>query len=131
MTNALLIYGENICAFPHILGSPSSLMTLHPIPSEFPYTVLGNFCFHQYGVGKVANSGYVLPKCHKPLVTRQYIGAGTDNHLSPMYWRCKHIRNLRNPNFVAVCSHVIAYWCNWQYSANILVLYKARKKRMC
>jgi hypothetical protein len=23
-TNNLLIYGENICAFPHILGSPSS-----------------------------------------------------------------------------------------------------------
>jgi hypothetical protein len=37
MTNDLLIYGENICAFPHILGSPSSYMTLHPIPSEFPY----------------------------------------------------------------------------------------------
>ncbi len=27
----------NICAFPHILGSPSSYMILHPIPSEFPY----------------------------------------------------------------------------------------------
>jgi hypothetical protein len=37
MTNDLLIYGENICAFPHILGSPSSYMTSHPIPSEFPY----------------------------------------------------------------------------------------------
>ncbi len=37
MTNDLLIYGENICAFPHILGSPSSYMNLHPIPSEFPY----------------------------------------------------------------------------------------------
>jgi hypothetical protein len=37
MTNDLLIFGENICAFPHILGSPSSYMTLHPIPSEFPY----------------------------------------------------------------------------------------------
>jgi|LakMenEpi03Aug12_release.lakeMendotaPanAssembly.Ray.scaffolds.fasta_scaffold1405913_1 hypothetical protein len=35
MTNDLLIYGENICAFPYILGSPSSHMTLHPIPSEF------------------------------------------------------------------------------------------------
>jgi hypothetical protein len=37
MTNDLLIYGEHICASPHILGSPSSCMTLHPIPSEFPY----------------------------------------------------------------------------------------------
>ncbi len=27
----------NICAFPHILGSPSSYMTLQPLPSEFPY----------------------------------------------------------------------------------------------
>jgi hypothetical protein len=40
MTNIPHIqYGENICAFPHILGSPSSYMTLHPIPFEFPYTV--------------------------------------------------------------------------------------------
>jgi hypothetical protein len=38
MTNDLLIYGEHICAFPYILlGSPSAYMTLHPIPSEFPY----------------------------------------------------------------------------------------------
>jgi hypothetical protein len=37
MTNDLLIYDENICAFPHILGVPSSYMTLHPIISEFPY----------------------------------------------------------------------------------------------
>ncbi len=37
MTNDLLIYGEHICAFPHILGSLCSYMTLHPIPSEFPY----------------------------------------------------------------------------------------------
>jgi hypothetical protein len=34
--NDLLMYGEN-CAYPHILGSPSSYMTLHQIPSEFPY----------------------------------------------------------------------------------------------
>ncbi len=32
MTNDLIIYGENICAFPHILGIPSSYMTLHPDP---------------------------------------------------------------------------------------------------
>ncbi len=30
-------YMGKICAFPHQLGSPSSYMTLHPIPSEFPY----------------------------------------------------------------------------------------------
>jgi hypothetical protein len=39
MTNDLLIYGENICAFSYVVGSPSSNMTLHPIPSKFPYTV--------------------------------------------------------------------------------------------
>ena len=33
MINDLVIYGENICAFPHILGSLSSYMTLHPISS--------------------------------------------------------------------------------------------------
>jgi hypothetical protein len=38
MTSSLVLtYGENICAFPGILGSPSSYMTLHPIPSEYPY----------------------------------------------------------------------------------------------
>ncbi len=37
IANDLIIYGENICAFPHILGSPSSYMTLHPIPPEFSY----------------------------------------------------------------------------------------------
>ncbi len=37
MTNDLLIYGENICAFPHILGSPSSYMTLHPIRGRKSY----------------------------------------------------------------------------------------------
>ena len=36
-TNDLLIFGENIFAFPHILGSPSLYMTLQLIPSEFPY----------------------------------------------------------------------------------------------
>jgi hypothetical protein len=36
MTYDTLIYGENNCAFPHILGSSTSNMTLHPIPSEFP-----------------------------------------------------------------------------------------------
>jgi hypothetical protein len=36
MTNGLLIWG-NICAFPHILGSPSSSMTLQLLHSEFPY----------------------------------------------------------------------------------------------
>ena len=37
MTNDLLIYDENISAFLHILGSPSSCMALYQIPSEFPY----------------------------------------------------------------------------------------------
>ena len=37
MTNDLLINGENICAFPHILGSPFSYMTLQLLHSEFPY----------------------------------------------------------------------------------------------
>ncbi len=47
MTNDLFIYGKNICAFPHILGSPSSYVTLHPIPYEFPY-IWGKFCFLFY-----------------------------------------------------------------------------------
>ncbi len=44
MTKDLLIYCENICAFFHKLGSPSLYMTLHSIPSEFPY-IWGKFCF--------------------------------------------------------------------------------------
>jgi hypothetical protein len=31
-----LLYVENICAFPHILGSPPHIQ-YDPIPSEFPY----------------------------------------------------------------------------------------------
>ncbi len=31
----VLIYSENICAFPHILGIPSSYMTLHPSHLNF------------------------------------------------------------------------------------------------
>ncbi len=38
MTNALLIHiWGNICAFPHILGSHSSYMTLQLLHSEYPY----------------------------------------------------------------------------------------------
>ncbi len=47
MTNGLLIYSEIFCVFPHILGSPSSYMTLHPIPFEFPY-IRGKICFLFY-----------------------------------------------------------------------------------
>ncbi len=47
MTNDLLIHGENISAFPHILRNPYSYMTLHPIPSEFPY-IRGKFCLLFY-----------------------------------------------------------------------------------
>jgi hypothetical protein len=35
MTNALS-FMTKYCAFLHILGSPSSYVTLQPIPSEFP-----------------------------------------------------------------------------------------------
>jgi hypothetical protein len=42
MTNGL-----NTCAFPHMLGSPSSYMTLQPLLSEFPY-IRGKFYFLFY-----------------------------------------------------------------------------------
>ncbi len=47
MTTGLLIqYMEKIFhAFPDILGSPSSYVTLHPIPSEFPYTYMREILF--------------------------------------------------------------------------------------
>jgi hypothetical protein len=43
----------NICGFPHILGSPSSYMTLQPLPSKFPY-IRGkfSFLFYQCGLGE-------------------------------------------------------------------------------
>ncbi len=40
-------YWGNICAFPHILGSPSSYMTLQLLHSEFPY-IWGKFSFLFY-----------------------------------------------------------------------------------
>jgi len=42
----LHIWG-NICTFPHILGSPSSYMTLQQLHSEFPY-IWGKFYFIFY-----------------------------------------------------------------------------------
>ncbi len=51
MTNGLLINGETICAFPHILESPSSYRTLHPIPSEFP-NIDENFVFFFISVAR-------------------------------------------------------------------------------
>ncbi len=47
MTNGILIYGEKFAHF--LIGSPSSYMslTLHLIPSGFPY-IWENFCFLFY-----------------------------------------------------------------------------------
>ncbi len=42
MINGLVINGEIFFAFPHILGGPSSYMTLQLLHSEFPY-IWGNF----------------------------------------------------------------------------------------
>jgi hypothetical protein len=39
MTYGLLIYDKKIFAYFLTLGSPSSYMTLQPLPSECPYTV--------------------------------------------------------------------------------------------
>ncbi len=51
MTNGLLIHiWGNICAFPHILGSPSSYMTLQLLNSEFP-CIWGKFYFLFYQCG--------------------------------------------------------------------------------
>ncbi len=51
VTNGLLnhphIWGNN-CAFPHILGSPSSYMTLQLLHSEFPYIARGKIWFSFY-----------------------------------------------------------------------------------
>jgi hypothetical protein len=58
-TNDLLIYGENICAFPHILGSPSSYMTLQPNPFQ-------NFLFSflsVYSVCEKWNFSHFFPVC--------------------------------------------------------------------
>ncbi len=43
MTNGVLI--SNICAFPHIIGSASSYMTMRPIRSDFPYTYVKKISF--------------------------------------------------------------------------------------
>ncbi len=47
---------KNVCAFPHILGRHSSYMTLHPIPSEYPY-IWGNFIFFFISVGGEESAG--------------------------------------------------------------------------
>ncbi len=47
MTNGPLIIWQNICSFPHMLGSPSSHMTLQLLHSEFLY-ILEKFYFLFY-----------------------------------------------------------------------------------
>ncbi len=73
MTNDLRIYGENIFAFPHILGSPSLHMTLHPIPSEFP-DIWGKFCFLFYQCKRADFHRRLssLAFCFKIMDTRTY-----------------------------------------------------------
>ena len=51
MTNDLLIYGDNICAFPHTLGSPSSHLNFLVYEE--------NFVFFFISVGE----DYVLMRC--------------------------------------------------------------------
>jgi hypothetical protein len=50
-----------ICAFPHILRSPSSYMTLPPPPSEFPY-IRGKFHFLFYQWNSRGERGEVMSK---------------------------------------------------------------------
>ncbi len=52
---------KDICAFPHILGSPSSYMTLHLIPSEFPYIWWNSF-FLSLSVCKIREAPIKLKK---------------------------------------------------------------------
>ncbi len=54
---------KNICAFTHIIGSPSSYMTLHLIPSEFPYIWWKfSFLFYQCGYWLTLNL-YIECRC--------------------------------------------------------------------
>ncbi len=58
-TSSYIIWWKySVCAFPHLLGSPSSYITLHPIASEFPYR-WGKFCFLFYQCG---NGPIYLPQ---------------------------------------------------------------------
>ncbi len=76
MTNGLLnphIWG-NICTFPHVLGSPSSYMTLQLLHFEFPY-IWGKFDFLFYHCKlQVINQtpskhNYAVGPFHKALYT--------------------------------------------------------------
>ncbi len=51
MTNGICMIRLKICSFPHILGSPSSYMTLQLLPSEFPYIYEEKFSFLFYQCG--------------------------------------------------------------------------------
>ncbi len=55
------VWGK-ICAFFHILGSPSSYMTLHPIPSEFPY-IWGKLVFFFISVHIRPQGGICVQFC--------------------------------------------------------------------
>ncbi len=55
-----LIWG-NICAFSHILGSPSSYMTLQLLHSEFPH-IWGNFDFLFYQCSMAGKCAHISVK---------------------------------------------------------------------
>jgi hypothetical protein len=65
-------------------------------------------------LGNVLTTRQCAANISLPFLMNQYIGA--TNHVAPIYWCCKHIKNLQNPNIVVVCSvhSFCLYWFNWQ-----------------
>jgi hypothetical protein len=55
----------NICSFPHILVSPSSYMTLQPIPPELPNIHEENFFFFFINVIPVRGRGFGVYSINK------------------------------------------------------------------
>ncbi len=112
MTNDLLINGENSCAFPHILGSPSSFMTLHPIPFEFPY-MWGQFCCIFYQCCHAITHSWAVPAkkggtCRPSKLTSRY-----NSHLPPSPPSKLGMSRLR-PALYSLRPH----WYDWGGGAN-------------
>ncbi len=112
----------NIFAFPHILGSPSSYMTLHPIPSVFP-NIWGEFSFLFQQWKRTTNPG--VQKMKNEMVKE---GDKKDSAVTGL-WRGAH--RLRPLAFVSARRRCLLCCRRKACCCNAISLTKTRKVWKC
>ncbi len=120
MTNGFLIrIWGNICAFSHILGSPSSYTTLQLLHSEFSY-IWGKFCFlfYQCGESTCCPPGKASDWEWRPLRTIVEVCLRL-SMTSPL--KVKYIIINRDENIENMNNYSTKRWWQWKISHNLSV----------